>query len=48
MVDANIDETKGALKPVLGQGMWKWTLAAGLLSMVLGGIVLAWPGPSIR
>jgi uncharacterized membrane protein HdeD (DUF308 family) len=26
---------------------WKWKLVAGLLTIVLGAIVLAWPGPSI-
>jgi uncharacterized membrane protein HdeD (DUF308 family) len=35
------------MKPLLGQQLWKWTLAAGLLSIVLGAIVLAWPGPTI-
>jgi uncharacterized membrane protein HdeD (DUF308 family) len=35
------------VKPILGQQLWKWTLAAGLLTIVLGGIVLAWPGPTI-
>ena len=46
MANANVDETKG-VKPILGQQLWKWTLAAGLLTIVLGGIVLAWPGPTI-
>jgi uncharacterized membrane protein HdeD (DUF308 family) len=32
---------------VLGQQLWKWKLAAGALTAILGGIVLAWPGPSI-
>jgi uncharacterized membrane protein HdeD (DUF308 family) len=46
LANANVDETKG-VKPILGQQLWKWTLAAGLLTIVLGGIVLAWPGPTI-
>jgi uncharacterized membrane protein HdeD (DUF308 family) len=32
---------------VLGQQLWKDKLASGVLTVVLGGIVLAWPGPSI-
>jgi uncharacterized membrane protein HdeD (DUF308 family) len=32
---------------LLDQRLWKWTLAAGLLTAVLGGIILAWPGPTI-
>ena len=47
MANGNVDEAKGAMKPLLGQQLWKWTLAAGLLSIVLGAIVLAWPGPTI-
>ena len=47
MANANVDEAKGVMKPFLGQQLWKWTLAAGLLSIVLGAIVLAWPGPTI-
>ncbi len=47
MANASVDMAKGALKPVLGQQLWKWTLAAGVLTIVLGGIVLAWPGPTI-
>jgi uncharacterized membrane protein HdeD (DUF308 family) len=31
----------------LEQQLWKWKLVAGLLTVVLGGIVLAWPGPTI-
>jgi uncharacterized membrane protein HdeD (DUF308 family) len=47
VTNANIDEAKGVVKPILGQQLWKWTLAAGLLTIVLGGIVLVWPGPTI-
>ncbi len=32
---------------LLEQQLWKWKLVAGLLTVVLGGIVLAWPGPTI-
>ncbi|MDT5059510.1 MAG: hypothetical protein QOF66_7876, partial [Mycobacterium sp.] len=32
---------------VLGQQLWKNTLVSGVLTMVLGAMVLAWPGPSI-
>ena len=32
---------------VLAQQPWKVTLAVGVLTAVLGGMVLAWPGPSI-
>ena len=47
MANVSVDMAKGALKPVLGQQLWKCTLAAGVLTIVLGGIVLAWPGPTI-
>jgi uncharacterized membrane protein HdeD (DUF308 family) len=47
MVYADADEKSGGMKPVLGQQLWKWTLAAGVLTTVLGAIVLAWPGPTI-
>jgi uncharacterized membrane protein HdeD (DUF308 family) len=32
---------------VLAQQQWKVKLVAGVLTAILGGIVLAWPGPSI-
>ena len=35
------------MNSLVGQRLWKWTLAAGLLTVVLGAIVLAWPGPTI-
>jgi uncharacterized membrane protein HdeD (DUF308 family) len=47
MTNANVDEAKGVARPFLGQQLWKWTLAAGLLTIVLGAIVLVWPGPTI-
>jgi uncharacterized membrane protein HdeD (DUF308 family) len=31
----------------LAQRAWKGSLAAGVLTAILGGMVLAWPGPSI-
>jgi uncharacterized membrane protein HdeD (DUF308 family) len=46
-MNANVDEATGVVKPILGQQLWKWTLAAGLLTIVLGAIVLVWPGPTI-
>jgi uncharacterized membrane protein HdeD (DUF308 family) len=36
-----------AMNNLLEQKLWKWKLVAGLLTVVLGGIVLAWPGPTI-
>jgi uncharacterized membrane protein HdeD (DUF308 family) len=41
------DETRIAMNSLVGQRLWKWKLVAGLLAIVLGAIVLAWPGPSI-
>ena len=35
------------MNSLLEQKLWKWKLVAGLLTIVLGGIVLAWPGPTI-
>jgi uncharacterized membrane protein HdeD (DUF308 family) len=32
---------------VLGQQLWKNKLASGVLTIVVGAMVLAWPGPSI-
>src|SRR4051812_45298964 len=32
---------------LVGQRLWKWKLVAGLLAIVLGALVLVWPGPSI-
>src|ERR1700736_1613457 len=47
MANANVDEAQEVMKPILGQQLWKWTLAAGLLTTVLGRIVLASPRPTI-
>jgi uncharacterized membrane protein HdeD (DUF308 family) len=35
------------MNSLVGQRLWKWILVAGLLTIVLGVIVLAWPGPTI-
>lgn len=35
------------MNTLIAQRLWKWKLVAGLLTIVLGAIVLAWPGPSI-
>jgi uncharacterized membrane protein HdeD (DUF308 family) len=35
------------MNTLVAQRLWKWKLVAGLLTIVLGAIVLAWPGPSI-
>ncbi len=35
------------MNSLVGQRLWKWILVAGLLTVVLGAIVLAWPGPTI-
>src|SRR6185437_10237789 len=32
---------------LVGQRLWKWNLVAGLLTIVMGAIVLAWPRPTI-
>jgi len=40
-------ETRIAMNSVVGQRLWKWKLVAGLLAIVLGALVLVWPGPSI-
>jgi uncharacterized membrane protein HdeD (DUF308 family) len=32
---------------VLAQQPWKQTLAVGVLTAILGGVVVAWPGPAI-
>lgn len=35
------------MNTLVAQRLWKWKLVAGLLTIVLGAVVLAWPGPSI-
>ena len=35
------------MNSLVGQRLWKWKLVAGLLTIVLGALVLAWPGPTI-
>jgi uncharacterized membrane protein HdeD (DUF308 family) len=50
------DEVRSVIKRLLAQQLWKtelgrqlwtWQLVSGVLTVILGGIVLAWPGPSI-
>jgi uncharacterized membrane protein HdeD (DUF308 family) len=41
------DETRIVMNSLVGQRLWKWKLVAGGLTIVLGAIVLAWPGPTI-
>jgi uncharacterized membrane protein HdeD (DUF308 family) len=41
------DETRIVMNSLVGQRLWKGILVAGLLTIVLGVIVLAWPGPTI-
>jgi uncharacterized membrane protein HdeD (DUF308 family) len=40
-------DRRSDMNNVVGQYMWKWVLVSGVLTVVLGAIVLAWPGPSI-
>ena len=35
------------MNSVLGQQLWKGTLVSGVLTIVLGAMVLVWPGPTI-
>src|SRR5689334_1580827 len=44
--DHIFDDLRSVMKNLLEQELWKWKLVAGLLTIVLGGIVLAWPGPT--
>jgi uncharacterized membrane protein HdeD (DUF308 family) len=41
------DESRIVMNTLVGQRLWKYKLMAGVLTIVLGAIVLAWPGPSI-
>ena len=41
------DETRMVMNSLVGQRLWKWQLVARLLTIILGAIVLAWPGPAI-
>jgi uncharacterized membrane protein HdeD (DUF308 family) len=41
------NEARFIMNTLVAQRLWKWKLVAGLLTIVLGAIVLAWPGPSI-
>jgi uncharacterized membrane protein HdeD (DUF308 family) len=40
-------EARIVMNSLVRQRLWKWKLVAGLLTIVLGVMVLAWPGPSI-
>jgi uncharacterized membrane protein HdeD (DUF308 family) len=41
------DETRIAMNSLVGQRLWQSKLVAGVLAIVLGVLVLAWPRPSI-
>jgi uncharacterized membrane protein HdeD (DUF308 family) len=41
------DEARIVMNTLVGQRLWKWKLMAGVLTIVLGAIVLAWPGSTI-
>jgi uncharacterized membrane protein HdeD (DUF308 family) len=40
-------ETRIAMNSLFGQRLWKWKLVVGLLAILLGALMLVWPGPSI-
>jgi uncharacterized membrane protein HdeD (DUF308 family) len=40
-------QTRSIMNGILGQQLWKGTLVASVLTIVLGVMVLAWPGPTI-
>jgi uncharacterized membrane protein HdeD (DUF308 family) len=42
-----LTEGRSIMISVLGQQLWKAKLVSGLLTIVLGAMILAWPGPSI-
>jgi uncharacterized membrane protein HdeD (DUF308 family) len=47
-LQAYIDDVRsGTMNGILAQQQWKGKLVAGALTVILGGMVLAWPGPSI-
>jgi uncharacterized membrane protein HdeD (DUF308 family) len=41
------DKARIVMNSLFGQRLWKGKLVAGLLTIVLGAIVLLWPGPTI-
>jgi hypothetical protein len=41
------DQARAVMNTVADQWLWKWTLMAGVLTLVLSAIVLVWPGPTI-
>lgn len=44
---SHYSESEKTVNNTLGQQLWKWKLAAGVLTVLMGAIVLAWPGPTI-
>jgi uncharacterized membrane protein HdeD (DUF308 family) len=47
-VHTYIDDARSStMNGILAQQQWKGKLVAGALTAILGGVVLAWPGPSI-
>jgi uncharacterized membrane protein HdeD (DUF308 family) len=40
-------QKRSIMSSVLGQQLWKGTLVSGVLTIVLGVMVLVWPGPTI-
>jgi uncharacterized membrane protein HdeD (DUF308 family) len=40
-------QKRSIMNSVLGQQLWKGTLVSGVLTIVLGVMVLVWPGPTI-
>src|SRR4029077_12121165 len=42
-----IHEVRSIMNSVLGQQLWKCTLVSGVLTILLGAMVLVWPGPTI-
>jgi uncharacterized membrane protein HdeD (DUF308 family) len=40
-------ESEKTVNNTVGQQLSKWKLAAGVLTAILGAVVLAWPGPTI-
>ena len=41
------DKTRSIMSDNPVQQLWKWEWVSGVLTIILGAIVLAWPGPSI-
>jgi uncharacterized membrane protein HdeD (DUF308 family) len=48
LLSPNVDDVRSnIMNGVPAEQLWKETLAVGVLTAILGGMVLAWPGPSI-